>query len=90
MDLLSSTNEDKLAALEFLSDEKSQLIAEATVRFDYYSKLMNVFLIRNIKTKPLIQKFNKTIELIILHTTKQKAVEIMQKDILKKIHNFLL
>lgn len=35
-------------------------------------------------------KFNKTVQLLLDNTTKQKSTDIMQKDILKKIHKFLL
>lgn len=70
--------------------EQPKLISEATVRFDYYWKLTNIFQMRSIKDKTSSRVFSQVVKIMAGHTTKEKAAEIMQKDIVKKIHNFLL
>ena len=60
------------------------------MRFDYYNKLVSVFTIKNVKDKVSIRLFNSVMREITANTTKEKAKEVMQKDIIRKIHNFLL
>jgi len=60
------------------------------VRFDYYIKLTSIFTIRNVKDKASARIFNQVLKHIISNTTRDKAKEIMQKDIIRKIHYFLL
>ena len=66
------------------------MITEATVRFDYYWKLTGMFLMRTVKDKTAGRVFSQVLKQIISHTTKEKASEVMQKDVIKRIHNFLL
>lgn len=60
------------------------------MRFDYYCKLTNIFQMRSIKDKTTSRVFSQVVKNISGHTTREKAAEIMQKDIIRKIHNFLL
>lgn len=79
----------KIQGLQQLSNNP-KLISEATVRFDYYLKLTSIFTIRTIKDKSTARIFNQVLKNLISNTTREKAKEIMQKDIIKKIHYFLL
>ena len=45
---------------------------------------------RNIKDKLMAKMFIKVIDNLILCTSREKAVDVMQKDIIRRIHNFIL
>lgn len=53
--------------------ENPKLIAEATVRFDFYWKLTNVFQMRLIKDKTSSRVFSQVVKTMAAHTTKEKA-----------------
>ena len=63
---------------------------EATVRFEYYEKLTNIFTIKKLKNRKHVTLLNQIINNISNNTTNEKAIHIMQKDIIKKIHQFML
>jgi hypothetical protein len=79
----------KREALDQLA-ENPKLVAEACVRFDYFTRLTSIFTLKTIKDKPSARIFAVVVREITANTSKEKAKEIMQKDIIKKIHNFLL
>lgn len=60
------------------------------MRFDYFHKLSSVFTIKTIKDKPSTRVFGVVLREMASNTSKEKAKEIMQKDIIRKVHNFLL
>ena len=45
---------------------------------------------RTIKDKTSARIFTQVVKALIANTTKEKACEVMQKDIIKRIHAFLL
>lgn len=49
-----------------------------------------IFTLRKLKTKKHIGLFIQAINQLGNHTTKDQCIEIVQKDIFKKIHSFML
>lgn len=87
-------NEDEMnqaKALEIFADSRNRLCLEATVRFDYYSKLLNGILgMKSVKEKRNLKNFAITIEEISKNTSETRAVELLEKNLLKRLHDFLL
>ena len=66
-------------------------MTELTVRFDYYWKISSgLFSLRNVKDKTTARVFSEVLKNLTINTSRSKAGEVMQKDIMRKIHNFLL
>lgn len=71
LDLLTiGSPDEKVTALEYLAESGFEYIAEATVRSDFYGKLVNIFLIRKLKTKKHVTFFNQAVNLITNNTSK--------------------
>jgi hypothetical protein len=87
-------NEDEMnqaKALEIFADSRNRLCLEATVRFDYYSKLLNGMLgMKSVREKRNLKNFAITIEEISKNTSETRAVELLEKNLLKRLHDFLL
>lgn len=66
------------------------MMNELTVRFEHYWKTTGLFMMKTIKDRVTARMFSSTVRSLISHTTREKAVEVMQKDIIRKLHNFLL
>lgn len=45
---------------------------------------------RSVKDKASARVFSQVLKLVLAQTSREKAAEIIQKDIIKRIHNFLL
>ena len=52
--------------------------------------IMGIFSIKKIKNRKHITIFNQAINKVLANSSKDHCIEIMQKDIMKKIHSFLL
>jgi hypothetical protein len=63
---------------------------EMTVRFDYYWKTTGLLLMRTVKDKTTARIFSEVMKNLTSNTTRSKAGEVMQKDIIRRMHNFLL
>ena len=66
------------------------MVQELTVRFDYYQKLSNIFTMTTVRDRTSAKMFSNVLKNISENTSQEKSCEIMQKDIVRKIHNFLL
>lgn len=60
------------------------------MRFDYFHKLASIFTVKSIKDKSSARVFAGVVREVIANTSKEKAKEIMQKDVIRKLHGFLL
>jgi len=60
------------------------------VRFDYYWKATGLLLMRTVKDKATARVFSEVLRNHTTNTTRSKAAEVMQKDIIRRIHYFLL
>lgn len=91
LDLLNShSQDDKMQAIEALSDSNSQLMAELTVGYEHYEKIVQIFTVRKLKNRRQMTLLNQVINSLNNHTNKEKAIHVMQKNILKKVHDFFL
>ena len=52
--------------------------------------MTHIFTIRKLKTKKHIGLFVQAVNQLTNNTTKDQCIEIVQKDIFKKIHSFML
>ena len=70
-----------------MADKSNGLCVEATVRFDYYYLLINKMLqFNNLSEKRNAKMFTVVVDDIARNTTETRAVELLDKNLLKSIH----
>ena len=89
--LKSGSMEEKIGAIEQMASTNFEAVTESSVRYDFYEGLvLNIFSIRKLKNRKIITLFNQAISKILANSSKEHCVQIMQRDIITRVHNFML